>query len=164
MFLTENGGRGCKPPTGTGVWFARELRPITGVWCALSTVSAAVFLRPKPGGTAELFCFRPCCGTGAFIFWSNGSRARAAFRRPCPVLLDLSSLTYASKPASSASKIPRTLFAEMCFTVFSERIFVQARHWPQVILDVLPRTITKHGRKTARKNRYGFDTRWTKEK
>ena len=99
----------------------------------------------------------------AFIFWSNGSRARAAFRRPCPVLLDLSSLTYASKPASSASKIPRTLLAEMCKAVFSERIFVQARHWPQVILDVLPRTITKHGRKTARKNRYGFDTRWTKE-
>ena len=111
----------------------------------------------------NFLAFVPVVGWKLLFFWSNGSRARAAFRRPCPVLLDLSSLTYASKPASSASKIPRTLLAEICKAVFSERIFVQARHWPQVILDVLPRTITKHGRKTARKIRYGFDTRWTKE-
>ena len=67
------------------------------------------------------------------------------------------------RAASSAAKMPQTYLAGMCYAVFSERIFVQTRHCPQRILEGLSRAITKYGRKSARKNRQGFDSRRTKE-
>ncbi|MBP3684592.1 MAG: hypothetical protein J6J12_06480, partial [Oscillospiraceae bacterium] len=85
-------------------------------------------------------------------------------RRLCLALLDLSSLPCASKAASSAAKIPQTYLAEMCEAVLPERIFVQTRNWTQGILGVLSRTIAMYGRKSARQNRCGFDSRWTKQK
>ena len=50
----------------------------------------------------------------------------------------------------------------MCIAVFAEWISVQARNWPQLILCVLPRAMTKHARKSTRKNRHGFNFHWTR--
>ena len=46
----------------------------------------------------------------------------------------MSSLPCVSKAASSAPKISQILLVGMCKAVFSERIFVQTRRWPQGIL------------------------------
>lgn len=73
----------------------------------------------------------------------------AAFRRLDSALFALLSLPCVSKAAFAAPKITRILLPEMCKAVFTERIFVQARKRTQGILCVLPRTMTRHERKSA---------------
>ena len=61
--------------------------------------------------------------------------------------------------ATQKSKITRKSKAARCTAVLPEQKSVHATKSPQVILCVLPRALTRHGRKSASQNRCGFGFR-----
>ena len=69
----------------------------------------------------------------------------------------------ASPPAPKKTENISKSTADRCFAVLPEQIFAQARQSSRRILVVLSRALTQRGRKSARQNRYVFDSRQLKE-
>ena len=74
------------------------------------------------------------------------------------MLFALCHLTGDSPPAFRRPKIPRKLPAHRCAAVFDEQICGETMKKPQKILCVLSRLLKMYRRKSAVKNRQGFDS------